>query len=135
MKDNFKLSMIAGTLLLIISCTVSEDMEESSVAWDATNYTMFNEFMECSPGDDFTEELMMQMIADWRDFGLSDSLLGSWGYAPASENNTVTNGQWELSWTSKEDADKAWSEWILFSKKRFKGSKFLRRDQLLEAPQ
>ena len=70
MKDNFKLSMIAGTLLLIISCTVSEDMEESSVAWDATNYTMFNEFMECSPGDDFTEELMMQMIADWRDFGL-----------------------------------------------------------------
>ena len=50
--------------LFVIACTVSEDVEESSVAWDATNFTMFNEFMECFPGEDFSEELMMQMICE-----------------------------------------------------------------------
>jgi hypothetical protein len=124
MRIKLKLALLTIPFLFVIACTVSEDVEESSVAWDATNYTMFNEFMECSTGEDFSEELMVQMIADWRDIGLSDSLLGSWGYAPASENNTLTNREWELSWTSKEDADLAWSEWMASEDAKAWGDKY-----------
>ncbi len=119
MKTKLKSVFLAVPFLFIFSCSDSMEideskmeMEEPMVSWDATNYTMFNEFMECVPGENYSQESMMNMISDWRNLGLSESLLGSWGYAPASENNTLTNGEWELSWTSKEAADEAWAVWL-----------------------
>ena len=102
-----KKALMAVPFLVLISCS---DVEE--LAWDATNYTYYNEFMECTPGENFSDESLIEMIAEWRDIGLSESLLGSWGYAPASENNTLTNREWELSWSSREAADQGWSEWL-----------------------
>ena len=112
-KTNLKILALAVPFLILASCSKTQEPDTSeAVSWDATNYVLFNEFMECVPGTDFSQEALDEMIAAWRDLGLSPDLLGAWGYAPASENNTLTNREWELSWSSQEAADLAWADWM-----------------------
>jgi len=112
MKINFKTALLAVPFLFIISCSDSNDTQESKIAWDATNYTMYNEFMQCSAGEEYSQEALDKMVESWRDLGLSESLLGGWGYVSLSPEESSFNNYWELSWSSKEAADAAWEEWL-----------------------
>ena len=90
----------------------TNEVKEDAVAWDATNYTMYNEFMQCSAGADYSEESLNEMVTSWRGLGLPESLLGGWGYATVTQDNTSYNNWWELSWSSKEASDAGWQEWL-----------------------
>ena len=112
-KRNLKIFLAIVPFIILAACSKTQEPDTAEVVnWDATNYVLYNEFMECVPGKDFSQEALDEMIAAWRDLGLSQDLLGAWGYAPASEDNTLTNGEWELSWSSQEAADLAWAEWM-----------------------
>jgi len=125
MDLKFKTIILSVPFLFFISCSDSNQeqnsnetpesskVEESNVAWDATNYTLYNEFMQCEAGENYSQEALDDMIKSWRDLGLSDSLLGGWGYVSVSPESSSFNNYWELSWSSKEEADAAWKEWIL----------------------
>ncbi len=79
MKINFKLAALTIPFFFLISCSDSNDVQESKITWDATNYTMYNEFMQCTAGEDYSQEALDDMIDSWRGLGLSESLLGGWG--------------------------------------------------------
>ncbi len=53
MKIKFKLAALAIPFLFVASCSDSNDVQESKVTWDATNYTFYNEFMQCTAGEGF----------------------------------------------------------------------------------
>ena len=115
--DIKKTIFLAVPFLVLISCSNSEDSqdlisEKESVGWDATNYVLYNEFMQCSAGENYSQAGLGSMINSWRDLGLSESLLGAWGYVSVSPEESTFNNYWELSWSSKEEADAAWKEWI-----------------------
>ena len=61
-------------------------------------------------GEDYNQEALDDMIESWRGLGLSESLLGGWGYVSVSPEESSFNNYWELSWSSKEEADAAWAE-------------------------
>ena len=78
-KRNLKIFVLAVPFLILAACSKTQEPDTSeAVSWDATNYVLFNEFMECVPGTDFSEEALDEMIAAWRDLGLSPDLLGAW---------------------------------------------------------
>jgi hypothetical protein len=112
MKKNFNLTLLAVPFLFVVSCSYSNEVQESKLAWDATNSTLYNEFMQCTAGEIYSQEALNSMIESWRKFGLSESLLGGWGYVSVSPEESSFNNYWELSWSSKEEADAAWEEWI-----------------------
>ena len=112
MKIKLKLALLCVPFLFVISCSDSNEVQESKVTWDATNFTMYNEFMQCKAGEDYSQEALDEMIDSWRELGLSKSLLGGWGYVSVSPNKSSFNNYWELSWSSKEEADAAWEEWV-----------------------
>jgi len=116
--DIKKTIFLAVPFLVLISCSNSEDSqdlnsEKESVSWDATNYVLYNEFMQCTAGEEYNQEALDAMIDSWRGLGLSESLLGGWGYASVSPEASSFNNYWELSWSSKEEADAAWEEWVI----------------------
>ena len=110
-KIKLKLAALAIPFLFVASCSDSNDVQESKITWDATNYTFYNEFMQCTAGEDYSQKALDDMIDSWRGLGLSESLLGAWGYVSVSPNESSFNNYWELSWSSKEEADSAWQEW------------------------
>ena len=112
MNTKFKLALLSVPFLFVISCSQLNEVQESKPAWDATNYTMYNEFMQCTAGEEYSQDALNNMIESWRDLGLSESLLGGWGYVSVSPEQSDFNNYWELSWSSKEEADAAWAEWI-----------------------
>ena len=117
MNKNFKIFLMAIPFMVIMSCSNGEEPNidtsiDESVAWDATNYTMYNEFMQCTAGEEYSQDALDSMIKSWRDLGLSESLLGGWGYVSVSPEQSDFNNYWELSWSSKEEADAAWAQWI-----------------------
>ena len=112
MKTKFKLALLCVPFLFVISCSDSNEVQESKITWDATNYTLYNEFMQCSAGEDYNQEALDDMIESWRGLGLSESLLGGWGYVSVSPEESSFNNYWELSWSSKEEADAAWEQWV-----------------------
>jgi hypothetical protein len=59
MKTKLKLALLSVPFLFVISCSDSNAVQESKVTWDATNYTMYNEFMQCSAGEDYIKKLLM----------------------------------------------------------------------------
>ena len=102
---------VAGlfAMLLIVSCSMEESSETAS---SEDGQIFFNEFMECKFGPDMSQENLTAMISEWQELITDDSLMGAWGYAPASDSNSDGgSGWWELQWTSKENADAAWSDW------------------------
>ena len=73
---------------------------------------VFNEFMACEKGPEYSSENLAKMIADWRAFPFSEELLGAFFHNPINEQNTFgPTAWWELEWTSKEAADGAWEQW------------------------
>jgi len=112
MKLKLQLALFFMLTLFVASCSNSDEISKPSVVWDATNYTMYNEFMQCTSGKKYSDKTLGSMIESWRDLGLSDSLLGAWGYVSVSPNESSFNNYWELSWSSKEEADAAWSQWV-----------------------
>ncbi len=99
------------SVLFVTSCSNEMEVETSSENSDGGG-SAFAEFMACTAGPDFNAENAMKMIGEWRKLITAESLYGAWGYVPAAETNS--SGEtlwWELNWSSKEDADSAWSEW------------------------
>ncbi len=118
MKANFKIALIAVPFLFIISCSDSNEVkesengaQESKLAWDATNYIMYNEFLQCSAGEGYSQEALDEMVKEWRTLDLPESMLGAWGYSSLNDENKIIINEWELSWSSQEDADLGWQEW------------------------
>jgi hypothetical protein len=109
MKINNKI-LSFFSLIIFISCSNVSENTDDQIRWDTINTSFYNEFMECTAGEKFNEKSVAEMIQSWRDLGLSDDLLGAWGYAPASDENSSPNGLWELQWSSKEAADNAWAQ-------------------------
>ena len=73
---------------------------------------VFNEFMACEKGSEYSSENLSKMIADWRAFPVSVELLGAFFHEPINEQNTFgPTAWWELEWTSKEAAEEAWGQW------------------------
>ena len=73
---------------------------------------VFNEFMACKKGSEYSSENLSKMIADWRAFPVSEELLGAFFHDPINEQNTFgPTAWWELEWTSKEAAEEAWGQW------------------------
>ena len=73
---------------------------------------VFNEFMACEKGSEYSSENLSKMIAEWRAFPASEELLGAFFHDPINEQNTFgPTAWWELEWTSKEAAEEAWGQW------------------------
>tara|TARA_Y100000992_G_scaffold297786_1_gene261904 strand:+ start:653 stop:1489 length:837 start_codon:yes stop_codon:yes gene_type:complete len=118
MEVKFKSALVAVPLLLMISCSGPEEKMDSKIetvepnpSWDATNSIMYNEFLQCSSGQEYSQDALDEMIKAWRDLELPESILGAWGYSSLNDNNEIIIDQWEISWTSKESAEKSWEEW------------------------
>ena len=118
MKSKLKSALFAAPFLLIISCSdpaekLDSEIEpvEPQLAWDATNSIMYNEFLQCTAGKEYSQDALDEMVQAWRNLELPNSILGAWGYSSLNADNEIVIDQWELSWSSKEDAEKGWSEW------------------------
>ena len=118
MEVKFKSALVAVPLLLMISCSGPEEKMDSKVetvesnpSWDAINSIMYNEFLQCSSGQEYSQDALDEMIKAWRDLELPESMLGAWGYSSLNDDNEIIIDQWEISWTSKESAEKSWEEW------------------------
>jgi hypothetical protein len=118
-----KIIMASVALLALAACSSDKgqemaDMpetapaEQQAVVFNIVGQTFYNEFIPCTGGPDYSREAAAEMVAEWRNLGISSDILGAWGYEPASENNQYENGWWELQWTDKEAADKGWQEWM-----------------------
>ena len=93
----------------ITNCAVENP---ESINTDITQ-TYFTEFMACKAGPDQSTATMTSMIAEWQQLLEGDSLVGSWGYAPAvATNSSEDTIWWELQWTSQDDANIAWEAWL-----------------------
>ena len=91
-------------LIFVVSC--SNTMEDA----DAPQTVFFNQMIPCTAGPDYSDENMRKFVADWNELvAVYDQMVWAGGYAPASGQQ---NGWWELQWTSKEAADKAWAAWL-----------------------
>ena len=96
-------------VLLMAGCSMENSVEEGSATKPNVRY---NEFMECKFGPDMSTEKLTAMISEWQKLITTESLIGAWGYSPASEENAWgESGFWELEWDSKEAAESAWAEW------------------------
>lgn len=116
-NKNLKIVLMAMPFLVLMSCSNNEDSTIDStsvetIAWDATNYVLYNEFMQCTAGENYSQEALEEAITAWRGINKPESMLGAWGYATVTEDNSSFNNWWELSWSSKEDADAGWEEWL-----------------------
>jgi hypothetical protein len=117
MKKNFKIFLMAIPFMVLMSCSNGEEPNidtsiDETVAWDATNYVLYNEFMQCTAGENYSQAALDEAIAAWRVLEKAESMLGAWGYATVTDNNTSFNNWWELSWSSKEEADAGWQGWL-----------------------
>ena len=99
-------------MIFLVSCGQSSNSNDANITYDLVGVEFYNEFIPCVGGEDFNQENVDSMMKGWRSLNISDNLLGAWGYVPASEETRFDNGWWELQWSSKEDADAAWAEWI-----------------------
>ena len=97
------------TLFFVIGCSQS-DMTEGSNEGPVYQGPFYNEFLACSPGPDYSDDNATEMLAEWKKLEHSEDLLWAGVYAPNGDNNKYDNGWWELMWSSKEAADKAWSD-------------------------
>ena len=108
---------MAIPFMVLMSCSNGEEPNidtsiDETVAWDATNYVLYNEFMQCTAGENYSQAALDEAIAAWRVLEKAESMLGAWGYATVTDNNTSFNNWWELSWSSKEEADAGWQGWL-----------------------
>ena len=116
---------MAVPFLALMSCSDTADQPVDEVVWDATNYVMYNEFMHCTAGEDYSQDVLAEMVSSWRGLNLSDAILGAWGYASkVTAEGSSYNSEWELSWSSKEAADEGWQEWIANDKATAWGKKY-----------
>ena len=99
-------------MIFLVSCGQSSNSNDANITYDLVGVEFYNEFIPCVGGEDFNQENVDNMMKGWRSLNISDNLLGAWGYVPASQESRFENGWWELQWSSKEDADAAWAEWV-----------------------
>tara|TARA_B110000196_G_scaffold215011_1_gene184503 strand:+ start:1136 stop:2005 length:870 start_codon:yes stop_codon:yes gene_type:complete len=123
-NNKYAKTLLLFPVIFLISCADMSETKEDALAWDATNYTMYNEFMTCTAGDKYSEEALNEAIASWRGIEKSESILGAWGYATVTDDGTAFNNWWELSWSSKEEADAGWQEWLASEEAAAWGEKY-----------
>ena len=123
-NNKYAKTLLLFPVIFLISCADMSETKEDALAWDATNYSMYNEFMTCTAGDKYSEEALNEAIASWRGIEKSESILGAWGYATVMDGGTAFNNWWELSWSSKEEADAGWQEWLASEEAAAWGEKY-----------
>ncbi|MDA9068178.1 hypothetical protein N9K42_00930 [Gammaproteobacteria bacterium] len=123
-NNKYAKALLLFPVIFLISCADMNETKEDALAWDATNSNMYNEFMTCTAGDKYTQEALNEAIASWRGIEKSESILGAWGYATVTDDDTSFNNWWELSWSSKEEADAGWQEWLASEEAAAWGEKY-----------
>jgi len=110
MNKNLRLIFLSlSVTFFAIGC--SEEKKDNASNESLFN-PVFNEFMACEKGSEYSSENLSKMIADWRAFPVSEELLGAFFHDPINEQNTFgPTAWWELEWTSKEAAEEAWGQW------------------------
>jgi hypothetical protein len=99
------------SIFFIIGCSNSStDTDKDSASGPIYMGPFYNEFIACTPGDNYSDENAREMLGAWKELDHSPDLLWGGVYAPKGDNNSFDNGWWELMWSSKEAADAAWSE-------------------------
>tara|TARA_B100000575_G_scaffold293734_1_gene306125 strand:+ start:2882 stop:3733 length:852 start_codon:yes stop_codon:yes gene_type:complete len=94
----------------IVSCSMETDNQPAEASDSSMAYI---EFMACTAGPDFNGENMTKMISDWQKLITAESLYGAWGYVPDGDKNLFGETMWwELMWTSQEEANSVWAEWV-----------------------
>jgi|TARA_B100000768_G_scaffold45629_1_gene44468 hypothetical protein len=121
MKINNTYLMSVISIIFIVSCADNTNTEVSSNEGPIHQGPYYNEFLACTSGADYSDENAREMLSAWQELSHSDDLLWAGVYAPKGDDNNQDNGWWELQWSSKEAADKAWSssnpEFIEWSEK------------------
>ena len=108
-KKLFKLLTLCS-VFFIISCSDNTEMAEASNDQGPIHRGPYHiEFLECNAGPDYSMENAQSMLSDWKDLDHSEDLRWAGVHSPTGDNHRFDNGWWELEWTSKEAADKAWS--------------------------
>jgi hypothetical protein len=99
-------------IIFLVSCADSE-MNETSETPEPNVGPFYAEFLACKAGPDFNQENVANMIAEFNQLNISDSIGWIGGYAPIEGQNQYAgiNGWWEINWESKESAESAWKEW------------------------
>ena len=107
MINKIKLNLaFFSALIFIAGCAMQDEVAEESG-------TVYEEFMACQAGPDYTSDNMTNMIAEWQMLIKEvEALTGAWGYVPAVETNSSGDTiWWELQWSSQDAADAAWAQW------------------------
>ncbi|MDA9027496.1 hypothetical protein N9I12_01725 [Gammaproteobacteria bacterium] len=123
-NNKYTKALLLSPVIFLISCGDMSETKEDTLAWDATNYIMYNEFMTCTAGDKYSQDALNEAIASWRGIEKPESMLGAWGYATVTDDDTAFNNWWELSWSSKEEADAEWQEWLASEEATAWGEKY-----------
>ena len=110
MKFNLN-SIVVLSVIFIVSCSMENESTAMTDQGPIYQGPFYNEFVACSPGPQFSQELVAEMLSAWDDLDKSENLLWAGIYAPKGDSNKYDNGWWELMWNSKEEADAAWEEW------------------------
>ena len=101
--------MSASITFFAMGCS---EQKKDNVSNENIYKPVFNEFMACEKGSEYSSENLSMMISDWRAFQLSEEMMGAFFHDPINEENTFgPTAWWELEWSSKEAADTAWEQW------------------------
>ena len=57
-SNKYTKALLLSPVIFLISCADMSETKEDTLAWDATNYTMYNEFMTCTAGDKYSHCLL-----------------------------------------------------------------------------
>ncbi len=106
-------------LLVSVGCAKQDDMGETAVAAATPEVTeaaasngpsAYYEYLWCSEGDDFSQEKLAELTADWNSVidGLDSPELAAFGYVPRDVEMEELDGLWVLRWNSKSDSAAGW---------------------------
>ncbi|MDO7701500.1 MAG: hypothetical protein MUQ21_01015, partial [SAR86 cluster bacterium] len=57
-NNKYTKALLLSPVIFLISCGDMSETKEDTLAWDATNYTMYNEFMTCTAGDKYSQDAL-----------------------------------------------------------------------------
>ena len=66
LNNKYAKALILFPVIFLISCADITETNEDAPVWDATNYTMYNEFMTCTAGENYSQVDLNEAIVSWR---------------------------------------------------------------------
>jgi hypothetical protein len=93
-----------------VAATVPEVAEAAPTEAAANEPDAYYEYLWCNQGDDFSQEKMTELTANWNSVidGMEAPALAAFGYIPKGWETEDYDGLWVLRWGSKEDSAAGW---------------------------